>query len=146
MAAIVDAMGRARRIDHPPDHDVVATDPNGAVPHQVHRIQGRGGPSTPCTGPCHYRRTEQRSPWHVNQAERSPLVQSMRNLGLGEFDGKAAVLYAGFDQIIDGAASLKGLPEPLPSRVEGQNVAIAGDHDQVIIEWQSDAIEVDMRQ
>jgi hypothetical protein len=39
------------------------------------------------------------------------------------------VLYAGFDQIIDGAARMNGFPEPPPPSVEGQDRAIRGDHD-----------------
>jgi hypothetical protein len=35
---IVDAMRSAGRIDDPTDHDVVASDPNGEVSHQVHCI------------------------------------------------------------------------------------------------------------
>ena len=51
--------------------------------------------------------------------------------------------YAGFDQIVGGAAGLKGFPEPPPPSVEGQNPAIRSDHDQVIVGRQSDAIKFD---
>jgi hypothetical protein len=143
VVAIAHAMEPARRIDHACDYEVITTNSNGAVAHQVHRIQGWGGRSMPRWGRCRCRRNRRRSPWHIDQAQRAPLVQSTRDLGLCQFEGEAPVLYPGFDQIIDGAAGLKGLPEPSPRSVESQNRAIGGDHDQVIVERQSDAIEVD---
>jgi hypothetical protein len=50
------------------------------------------------------------------------------------------VHYARFNQIIDGAAGLERFPEPPPPGVEGHDRLVGGDHDQLILQPQSNAV------
>ena len=136
---IVNAMRSARRIEHPAYRDIVAPDPNGEVPHQIHRIQGGGTLAVSGWGRGPNRRGRYISAGRIDQAERAPRTQRIRNVGSRHVRRQTAVHYAPFNQIIYGAAGLERFPEPPPG-VQGHDSLISGDHDQLIFHRQSYAV------
>ena len=124
---ILDAMRSAGRIDHPTTMSSQRT----RTARSLQRHRSKTGVRRPCrvaAGSTSGTAGDDKAAPSIRPS--APLLQRISNISSGHLAREAAVLYAGFDQIVGGAAGLKGLPEPPPPSVEGQNPAIRSDHDQ----------------